>query len=752
MTTLASDNFDSDTTGTIAPGFTAIASSTWVVGTTSPVSGAKSFGCTAGGNGAKCVYTAGSVTQANQTVAVNFKWAASPIGVMARSNAAGSTQYAALPGAGTMNIFSIVGGSPTNIKAGTFTTPTVGDSCTLELLCVSTLIEARIWNNTLGQTRPATATASVTSSSIAAGTAGLYNQSAGLLSVDDFVWTDAVVAATAVTVTGWSGAAPTTGNTGQPSDAYMLALNGSGTGNVTLSDGAAGGTFYPSATVAIANGGTAFVSYTKPASGAATISFTNDAGLTNPGNVTYTASSTKVMQPVTTAAITWSPFNWDPLAAGVDFNVPVVGKQTACCGAYLKFKITGTTTLGLAIDATQYLPPFAAATAPRLEYRVLSMTAGTASLLARGQLTIGQATVGLGAGMTTGSVYEVEVTLLGTSQVVGDRGGSSGVSPTDILRLFGVVADSGATISLHSSIRPNKHLCLMDSIGEGVRAAGITTDVLDHDHSLPYYMARGMNCEMGTVAFGGSSWTAAGTLNGPAGSSLANHSAGRARDLTACTACYVSFGANGSTSAVVQTFLAAARAALPANCPIYVIMNIGGLGTTQNAAGVAAYLAAHTSEVNIHTIDTSSRIETKLYDNTNGAATPGSVDGEHPLTFDHGLWASAATSLIQQSIDGVPPATSARTVTLTLTDNAGVVRPNLTGINWALFANGKPNLLLAPDSKGTGATTDSSGVMTLSVQSSLASGSTASLLLGDGDGTYQQSPPPDATYITVQVI
>jgi archaellin len=87
---------------------------------------------------------------------------------------------------------------------------------------------------------------------------------------------------------------PAAGGVGEPSTDFTVALPVGGTviGSVTVtpSDGGDGGTFTPT-TVALTTGApSATFTYTAASTGAKTISVTNNGGLTNPGNLTYTAS------------------------------------------------------------------------------------------------------------------------------------------------------------------------------------------------------------------------------------------------------------------------------------------------------------------------------------------------------------------------------------------------------------------------------------------------------------------------------
>lgn len=95
-------------------------------------------------------------------------------------------------------------------------------------------------------------------------------------------------AATAVTLSG-----PTSGIAGSPSSNFTVGANGaiSGTVVVTPSDGGAGGAFSPTSASISSGSPTGTFSYTAASSGAKTISVTNNASLTNPSSITYTASA-----------------------------------------------------------------------------------------------------------------------------------------------------------------------------------------------------------------------------------------------------------------------------------------------------------------------------------------------------------------------------------------------------------------------------------------------------------------------------
>ena len=95
-------------------------------------------------------------------------------------------------------------------------------------------------------------------------------------------------AATAVTLTG-----PTTGPSGSASSNFTVGANGDITGTVTVtpSSGGGGGTFTPTTVNISAGTPTATFTYTPASTGAKTISVTNNGGLSNPSNITYTSTA-----------------------------------------------------------------------------------------------------------------------------------------------------------------------------------------------------------------------------------------------------------------------------------------------------------------------------------------------------------------------------------------------------------------------------------------------------------------------------
>jgi lysophospholipase L1-like esterase len=111
-------------------------------------------------------------------------------------------------------------------------------------------------------------------------------------------------------------------------------------------------------------------------------------------------------------------------------------------------------------------------------------------------------------------------------------------------------------------------------------------------------------------------------------------------------------------------------------------------------------------------------------------------------------WATMIARAIDRAVLDTSASTGApltpRTVTLTLTDSTGSPRANLSGLKWAFFDQVRPDIFAAPTSQGAVATTDGSGQLVISVNTSLSSGSTGWLDITDSDGTTTQSPAAKA--------
>jgi hypothetical protein len=349
---------------------------------------------------------------------------------------------------------------------------------------------------------------------------------------------------------------------------------------------------------------------------------------------------------VDSAAITWSPCNWDTLAPS-DFGVSVKTKQTACCGAYLKTQVTGTTNISLGID-TSTLAGFGS-NAPLVMWSV------GGGPLQQAQLTIGASTLALGTGLTAGSTYTVQVWLLGSVESQGTRFGASGVSPTNVLRVTGIVLDSGGSASAHPMILGKRAVFFSDSFGEGVRAAGTTVQPADHGRSAPWFALPALGCEYGIVGFGAQGWASPGNGSVPnLPSAWTLHTTGRARSIAGVDYVFVMEGFNGSTtSAVVQAWISNVRA-VNATAWIFVVNHPGGVGAAAQTAGVNAYKAAVPADTKVASIDYSDIIATADFSGpiNTGTPTAGSVDKCHPRESANAAIGSAIVAKVQAAMGG----------------------------------------------------------------------------------------------------
>lgn len=139
-----------------------------------------------------------------------------------------------------------------------------------------------------------------------------------------------------------------------------------------------------------------------------------------------------------------------------------------------------------------------------------------------------------------------------------------------------------------------------------------------------------------------------------------------------------------------------------------------------------------------------------------GTFTPSSVSissGSPTGTFTYTPVSSGAKSitvtnngsLSNPSALTYTASSSTRTVSFALTTNGTAPAADLSGLKWAFFDEVTPNLFNAPTAQGTGATTDSSGTISITITgTSLTAGQIGWLILTDSNGTVTQNPPAKA--------
>ena len=108
----------------------------------------------------------------------------------------------------------------------------------------------------------------------------------------------------------------------------------------------------------------------------------------------------------------------------------------------------------------------------------------------------------------------------------------------------------------------------------------------------------------------------------------------------------------------------------------------------------------------------------------------GYADAIHPTVPGSAYLAPRIAKLIERG--GVK---TARTATVTLVNSSGTTQTSLTGLKWCWFDQVTPNLLMFPADQGEIETTDGSGVLTITVNTTLASGATGWLEVTNSDGS-----------------
>jgi hypothetical protein len=458
------------------------------------------------------------------------------------------------------------------------------------------------------------------------------------------------------------------------------------------------------------------VTYTQPgtnprlqdAAGNPTVSF-------GPSTVTnnVAATTTNVLTNGT-GNVLFSPYNW---------NVGASSATTINPGAYFKTLFTGSTCV-LNFDMTNITSPV-----PQISYLVDGVGGWTTVNIAA-SVTIPVPSTTSAWNTKGGHVLEV---VFKSSYLNGNRWSPQAAA----IVLTGIVLDAGSTITAMTA-KPTRGLFFGDSITEGVRTMdGSYTNDMDRANSRiawAYQAGLLLGAETGIVGFGSQGWTNAGSAGVPAFSDAYNllYSGVSRSFATAPDFIAINHGTNDSVdiTSTATTVLNALLAATPTSTKIIVFRPFKD---ATHATQLQSAIAATTAPGRVYYVD------------TNGwFTTSNSNDGLHPYgNVSMNRLGPMAASAIRSALTA-PAATTARNVTLTLTDSTGSPRANLSGLKWAFFDQGRPDIFAAPTSQGAVATTDGSGQLVISVNTSLSSGSIGWLDITDSDGTTTQSPAAKA--------
>lgn len=534
---------------------------------------------------------------------------------------------------------------------------------------------------------------------------------AGLSNIGSVSYTASATAATAVTMTG-----PSSGLVGTSSTNFTVGANGTITGTiiVTPSDSGGGGTFTPT-TVSISSGTpTATFTYTAGTAGAKTVSVTNNGGLTNPGNITYTASTGPVTVPVTNTNLYFSPYNWYSDGAGAmqsnNAHAASTFAWTNARGAYLKFKaaVGASGSIKLNVD-TSSLQTILASACPRITWSI-EHGAYQEQLLA---YSASPSQIVLASGLAAGT-YDV---FLAFKSVYILNEGDDWTTPLNKVHVTGVELSAGGSLST-PNIKPNTIILFGDSITEGDLSTGQARSATSQNTVITYgfALAEALNSEIGIIGKYATNW---GFFAG----SWSYYANGKSRLISGAlspspTWVISMYGENDNSP--FQSTIDSTLAALAAAAPSSVIV----LGVPFSGRARSYYYAA-ALPANCILVDTA------LPEMASGALVWCS-DGQHPNPEGHAKIGAALAGKILAKSAARPVAT--KTVTISLVNASNVSQSGLSGLKYAFFDEITPDKANHPVDWGTVETTDGSGVLVISVHTNLSSGQTGWLIVTNSDG------------------
>ena len=177
---------------------------------------------------------------------------------------------------------------------------------------------------------------------------------------------------------------------------------------------------------------------------------------------------------------------------------------TNCTGQYLKFRVTGTTTIALGIDVAS-VASLTPTTYPRVSWSINDAPLQSQFLSSTTDRLF------LATGLSTSTSYDVVVyyaaPALDNTNLPLERWIPTGESPPNALKITGVYVDTG-TVSPNPNIKTNEVLNLGDSITEGVL-------VDDPSSTWVSAFAVALGVEYSQSGFRGASWVnAQGTVPG----------------------------------------------------------------------------------------------------------------------------------------------------------------------------------------------------------------------------------------------
>ena len=344
-----------------------------------------------------------------------------------------------------------------------------------------------------------------------------------------------------------------------------------------------------------------------------------------------------------------SPYNWRLPGDGTAW-APAGG------GPYLKFSVTGTTTISANVDTTINSCP--ASDMPTFKVIVNDMPATFQ------QLGTAATQVTLASGLSSGSTYTVVIYV-----IAGGTNCGNGWSATNsMLHLRSMQFDSGTTLSAYPIIRSKNCFILGDSFLEGYDGATYTPGttlfytVVDPSMTWAYQLAYALGCEVGVVGIGSQGYTNGGNNSYPVLSSSWDHyDSTHARSFSPAPDYVINaegindHGISGSTmQSDVQTWLTAARSAL-ASTKIWLYIPVGGESGDETGTGGANATPIRNAvtaqgDPNVFLIDTGTSLVTA--DNWSYTTWFSPNDGLHPAWTSDGILAAYAAQQMQYALGG----------------------------------------------------------------------------------------------------
>lgn len=273
-------------------GAVGVASTNFTVGANGGITGTITVTPSDGGGGGTFTPTSVNISSGSQTATFTYTPASSgaktisvtnngslsnPSNITYTANAAATAVTMSGPSSGTINVAStnFTIGANGSITGTVIVTPSDGGAGGS-----FSPTTASISNGT------PTATFTYTPTTLGARTISVTNNGS-LSNPSNITYTSNAASATSVTLTG-----PTSGLVSAASSNFTVGANGAITGTVVVTPSATGGGSFSPTTVSINSGTpTGTFTYTPTSTGAKTISVTNNGGLSNPSNITYTVST-----------------------------------------------------------------------------------------------------------------------------------------------------------------------------------------------------------------------------------------------------------------------------------------------------------------------------------------------------------------------------------------------------------------------------------------------------------------------------